>query len=153
MAASVLSATRNMRNLPHLSVERVTTADDLSVWIDIWSERSTEPPGPREALYASLGLNRSEPLRHYLARLDGRPVGVSQLFLGQRAVGVYSIAVRPDYQGIGLGNALVQMPLVEARTLGYELAVLGPARETITKFEALGFEQCLSSFSGYSLWP
>ena len=30
---------------------------------------------------------RVEPLRHYLARLDGRPVGVSQLFLGQQVAG------------------------------------------------------------------
>jgi GNAT superfamily N-acetyltransferase len=153
LAAPVLIVTQGMRPLPHLTVERVITPDDLKVWMDIWAEHDVSPRAPRESLYAGLGLNRFEPLRHYLARLDGRPVGVSQLFLGQRSAGVYSVAVRHDYRGLGIGAALVQMPLVEARTLGYELAVLGPTHEPTAKFEGLGFERCDSTFSGYSLWP
>ncbi|MEO7192200.1 MAG: GNAT family N-acetyltransferase [Vicinamibacterales bacterium] len=153
MAAPVVLVTRGMRNLPELSIERVTSIEDLAVWVDIWTETRQEPRAPREDLYTSLGLNRFEPLRHYLARLGGRPVGVSQLFLGQRGAGVHNVAVREEYHGLGLGTALVQQPLLEARTLGYDLAVLGPTLEHVPAYEALGFEHLPSTPAEYSLWP
>jgi GNAT superfamily N-acetyltransferase len=142
-----------MRDLPQLSVERVTTPEDLSTWMDVWSNVSGEPRAPREALYTSLGLKRLEPLRHYLARLDGRPVGVSQLFLGQQVAGVYAVGVRPDFRRIGIGAALVQRPLLEARTLGYDLAVADPAADTLPFFNALGLVEFASPFPRYRLWP
>jgi GNAT superfamily N-acetyltransferase len=152
-AAPIVEATRGMRDLPQLAVDRVTTADDLSTWIDVWTSVSGEPRAPRETLYASLGLKRLEPLRHYLARLNGRPVGVSQLFLGQQAAGVYAVAVRPDYRRIGIGAALVQRPLLEARTLGYDLAVADPAADTLPFFTTLGLVEFASPFPRYRLFP
>jgi GNAT superfamily N-acetyltransferase len=152
-AALIVDATRGMRDLPQLMVERVTTPGDLSAWMDIWASVSGEPRAPREALYTSLGLKRVEPLRHYLARLDGRPVGVSQLFLGQQAAGVYAVGVRPDYRRIGIGAALVQRPLLEARTLGYDLAVADPSADTLPFFSALGLAEFTSPYPRYRLWP
>jgi len=151
--AAIVDATRRLRVLPQLDVERVTTSEDLSLWMDIWTECTGAPRTPRESLYASLGLKRFEPLRHYLARLDGRPVGVSQLFLGQRAAGVHEVAVREDFRRLGIGSALVQSPLIEARTLGYELAVARSTPEVQPLFEALGFSEDATPFPEYRLWP
>jgi hypothetical protein len=77
--------------LPGLTIERVTTTEALAEWMHDDPDART----PREPLYASLGLSGSQPLRHYLARLDGTPVGVSQLFLGKQAAGLYCVAVLP----------------------------------------------------------
>ncbi len=153
MAAPIVVVTGTPRDLPELSVDRVTTSEDLDVWMQIWTEVTGEPREPREGLYASLGLKRLEPLRHYLARLDGRPVGVSQIFLGQQAAGIYSIAVRSEFRRLGIGSALVQRPLLEARTLGYDLAVTSPGSANLLFFEALGFSAFPSPFSNYRLWP
>jgi GNAT superfamily N-acetyltransferase len=152
-AARIVDATRGMRDLPQLTVDRVTTPEDLATWMDVWAGISGEPREPRETLYASLGLKRVEPLRHYLARLDGRPVGVSQLFLGQQVAGIYAVAVRPDFRRIGIGAALVQRPLLEARTLGYDLAVADPAADTLPFFRALGLIPFVSPYPRYRLWP
>ncbi len=153
LGASIVDATRNMRDLPQLSIERVTTVDDLSLWMDIWTGITGEPRGPREGLYTSLGLERLEPLRHYLARLDRRPVGVSQLFLGQQAAGIRTVAVRPDFRRLGIGSALAQLPLLEARTLGYELAVASPPLESLPMFSAMRFVESPSPYPRYQLWP
>ena len=153
LAAPIVTVTRGLRTLPDLRIERVTTAEELALWMDLWTEIRNEPRAPREELYLNLGLNRFEPLRHYLARLGGRPVGVSQLFLGQRGAGVHNVSVREEYHGLGLGSALVQHPLLEARTHGYDLAVLGPAPEHVAAFESLGFEQVPATAVDYRLWP
>jgi GNAT superfamily N-acetyltransferase len=152
-AAPIVDVTRRMRDLPQLTVERVTTREELSSWMDIWAQTTSEPRGPREVLYASLGLNRLEPLRHYLARLDRRPVGLSQVFFGQQAAGIHAVAVRADFQRLGIGSALIQRPLLEARTVGYELAVASPTAEGLPMFSALGFDQFESPFPKYRLWP
>ena len=153
LGASIVSAAKRLRVLPQLHVERVTTAEDLSVWMDVWTACTGEPRTPRESLYTSLGLKRFEPMRHYLARLDRRPVGVSQLFLGQQAAGIHEVAVREDFRRLGIGSALVQVPLIEARTLGYEVAVASSTEEVRPLFAALGFCECESPFPRYGLWP
>jgi len=153
MAGPVVDVTRGLRALPELHIERVTTATELALWIDLWTEIRNEPRAPREELYVALGLNRFEPLRHYLARLGNRPVGVSQLFLGQRGAGVHNVAVREEYHGLGLGSALVQHPLLEARTLGYDLAVVTPTATQAEAFEALGLEIVPALVANYQLWP
>lgn len=152
VGAPIVEATRHMRALPQLSVTRVTTPEELSIWMDLWVELSGESRGPRENLYLSLGLKRFEPLRHYLARLDRRPVGVSQLFFGQQTTGIHAVAVRSDFRRLGIGSALVQEPLLEARTQGYELAVAAPAAG-LPLFVALGFRTFPSPFPQYRLWP
>jgi len=153
MAAPIVSVTRGLRTLPDLRIERATSTDELALWMDLWTEMRQEPRAPREELYRALGLNRFEPLRHYLVRLGGRPVGVSQLFLGQRGAGVHNVTVREEYHGLGLGSALVQHPLLEARTLGYDLAVITPSPSQVAPFEALGFEIVPPAALDYQLWP
>jgi hypothetical protein len=69
------------RDVPGLAIQRVVDEVDLAAWVDIWMHFDDGEREPRSRLYASLGLNGDQPLQHYLARLDGQPVGVSQLFL------------------------------------------------------------------------
>jgi GNAT superfamily N-acetyltransferase len=153
VGASIVEVTKRLRVLPQLEVERVTTSEDLSTWMDVWTACTGQSRTPREGLYTSLGLKRLEPLRHYLARLDGRPIGVSQLFLGQQAAGIYEVAVREDFRRLGIGSALVQVPLIEARTIGYELVVASSTPEVLPLFVALGFTEWSSPFLQFRLWP
>jgi len=153
MAAPIVDVTRGMRDLPHLTVERVTTVEELAIWMDVWTEVADEARSPREDLYISLGLKRVEPLRHYLARLNDRPVGVCQLYLGQQAAGLYALGVRPDFRHLGIGRVLAQLPLLEARTLGYDLAVASPAANSLSFFTTLGLHEYPAPFPSHVLWP
>jgi ribosomal protein S18 acetylase RimI-like enzyme len=138
--------------VPGLTIERVSTNADLAAWIDVWIQGDDEPRNPREQLYTSLGFAPVQPLHHYLARLQGQPVGVSQLFLGQRAAGLYCVAVLPELRRRGIGSALTLRPLLAARALGYEVGVLGPSPEGQSMYRRLGFEFFASPFVGHVLW-
>lgn len=152
MAAPLHSLPSEVSALVGLTIERVRTLAGLADWMDVWSEGESEPRKAREQLYASLGLNGLEPLRHYLARLKGQPVGVSQLFLGERSAGLYCVAVLPTFRRRGIGTALTLTPLREARELGYSVGVLGPSPEGQLMYQELGFERFASPSVGYSLW-
>jgi ribosomal protein S18 acetylase RimI-like enzyme len=136
---------------PGLTVERVADASALAAWMDVWGTLDDGPRAPRERLYASLGLGAERPLQLYLARLDGEPAAVSQLFLGRAAAGLYCVTTRPDARRRGVGTAVVLAALRAARARGYEVAVLGPTPESRAMYARLGFALHASPFVGYTL--
>jgi ribosomal protein S18 acetylase RimI-like enzyme len=151
MGAQLPALAREMSRFPGLTVERVTSASELAEWLDVWTETSGEPREPRQQLYESLGFGARQPLHHYVARIDGQPAGVAELFLGQRAAGLYSLAVAPAYRGRGIGTALVLTPLLVARTTGYDTGVVQPPSESRVMFEHLGFEPVPQPSIGYRI--
>lgn len=149
MGARLNSLAREMSRFPGLTVERATVDSELRDWMRIRQTILPEPGELREELYLSLGLGGRHPLHHYLARVDGEPAGVAQLFLGQRAAGLYSVGVAPPFRGRGIGTALVLTPLLVARTLGYDVGVVRPSPDSVLMYEHLGFERLASPVNGY----
>lgn len=125
---------------PGLTIERAINEAGVAQWIDLHpyleNDRRDEP---RERLYVSLGLDGDQPLRHYIARLDGEPVGALSLFLGREAAGIYNVEVAPAWQRRGVGTAMTRAVLEEARRPGYGVGVLAPTRESRSMYERLGF--------------
>jgi ribosomal protein S18 acetylase RimI-like enzyme len=152
MAAALEKVASDIPLPDGLSVQRVTSQADLSAWIDVWIQNDDEPRGPREQLYSSLGISGTEPLRHFIARLDGQAVGVSQLFLGARSAGLYCVSVLPSFRQRGIGTALTLTALRIAQREGYTVGVLGPSPEGQSLYQRLGFELFPSPFLGYTLW-
>lgn len=139
MGASLERLAREMSRFPGLTVDRVLSGEDLREWMDVRGQITPEPRSMREDLYLSLGLGGRQPLHHYLARVDGQPAGVAQLFLGRRAAGLYSVGVAPAFRGRGIGTALVLTPLLVARTLGYDIGVVRPPADSRAMYAHLGF--------------
>lgn len=151
MAARLNRLAREMSRFPGLTIERATTDDELLEWMSVRQQIEPEKGRLRQDLYLSLGLVGRQPLHHYLARVDGEPAGVAQLFLGQRAAGLYSVGVPTPFRGRGIGTALVLTPLLVARTLGYEIGVVRPPADSILMYEHLGFERLEMPVQGYSI--
>ncbi len=126
--------------LPGLTIERVVDEDGITLWgtYHRYLEHHQRDE-PRERLYISLGLNGDQPLRHYVARLSGEPVGALSLFLGREAAGLYNVEVAPQRQGRGIGTAMTRVALEEARNLGAHVGVVAPTRESRSMYERLGF--------------
>ncbi len=151
MGAALADLAREMSRFPGLTVDRVESAEDLRAWFDIWSSITAEPPGPRIQFYSHLDVSGRQPLQFYLAKIDGEPAGIAELFMGGRAAGLYSLGVAPRFRGRGIGTALVLTPLLVARTHGYDLGVVEPADESLPMFEHLGFEQTVHPPYGYRI--
>jgi GNAT superfamily N-acetyltransferase len=123
-----------------LTIERVVDEGGVTLWgtfnRNLENDQRDEP---REQLYISLGLDGDQPLRHYIVRLGGEPVGALSLFLGQEAAGIYNVEVAPTRQRRGVGTAMTRAVLEEARRLGYRVGVVGPTPESRSMYERLGF--------------
>lgn len=93
---------------PVISIEIVTVADNYLR--EIMLNIDEEVFGP-----ASLNEWSLPPFLHYgrvyLARFDGKPVGIAQLMRDWRdpeLIYLYGYAVAPEYQGYGVGTALLR---------------------------------------------
>lgn len=136
-----------------LVIRRVSTPDELTAWMDVWTQMNDENRQPREALYNSLLLRPDLQLRHYVAWVADRPVGTAQLFLGQQSAGLYCVAVLPAYQRQKVGTALVLTALQEAYLANYGTVLTGPTSESASMYRQLGFNVFNSSSEVYHSWP
>lgn len=78
--------------------------------------------------------------RTYLALLNGKPVGTSQLFLSEGVAGIYNVTCIPEARGQGIGSAVTLAPLLEAREMGYRIAVLQASKRGYNVYRRLGFQ-------------
>lgn len=89
--------------------------------------------------------------RLLLGELDGKPVGCVALRpLDESTCEMKRLFVRSDFRGQGLGRALVETVLNEARQLGYatlKLDTLPFMREASRLYEAFGFVRCPPYYS------
>jgi GNAT superfamily N-acetyltransferase len=76
----------------------------------------------------------------YLALLDGKPVGTSQLFLSEGAAGIYNVTCIPEARGQGIGSAITLAPLLKAREMGFRIGVLQASQKGHNVYSRLGFQ-------------
>jgi GNAT superfamily N-acetyltransferase len=145
--AADLHELREPRRPDGLSVERVCDEAGLAAW-----ERTLPlgfGEGEREsrwvaAMYRRLGYAaEGGPWLHFLARLDGEPVGTCTVYLGAGVAGLYFVMVVPERRGAGIGAAVTAAALRYALGLGYRVGVLGSSEMGRSVYARLGFREYL----------
>jgi GNAT superfamily N-acetyltransferase len=101
--------------------------DDLSDW---WCD-----------LFTSIPHGGSTPLRHFLACIDGEPVGTASTYMEDGVVGLASVGVPEAYRRQGIGSAITVAALVAARELGCQLGVLFSSSMATSVYKGLGFNR------------
>jgi GNAT superfamily N-acetyltransferase len=129
---------------PGLTVEPVADMETLKQWGEAVL-RSFEIPAalldPWFQTYSPLGVE--PPLRYYLARLDGHPVGGSLMLLGEAVAGLFAVGTVPEARRQGIGAAVTRAPCREARDRGYRYAILSASSMGEPVYRRLGFvEYC-----------
>jgi GNAT superfamily N-acetyltransferase len=76
----------------------------------------------------------------YLALLDGKPVGTSQLFLSEGVAGIYNVTCIPEARGQGIGSAITLAPLHKARQMGCRMGILQASQKGYNVYRRLGFQ-------------
>jgi GNAT superfamily N-acetyltransferase len=141
MAVDLSLLPENLRICPGLRIVPVEDECPLRQWIHV----------------ASIGFKISEKFernwydffvdaifnpqfRTYLALLNGKPIGTSQLFLSEGVAGIYYVSCTPEARGQGIGSAITLAPLLEAREMGYRIGILQASKQGYNVYRRLGFQ-------------
>ena len=81
-----------------------------------------------------------QPFWTYLALLDGRPVGTSQLFLSAGVAGIYNVTCLPDARGQGSGTDMLRSVVANPPGNTWHVPAILP-EEFGKAFERGGFER------------
>jgi len=141
MAANLMALPMDLPTPTGLTIAAVEDKASLQHWARIVTIGFGLPSGS-EAIWLALlaDLVFQLPLRNYLATLDGQPVGASQLCLGAGVAGIYNVACVPEARGRGVGTMITLAPLLEARRLGFNIAILQASRLGYNVYRRLGFQ-------------
>ena len=127
-----------------VAIQQVADAATLGLWLDAFRHGFRVPRAELEqvaALYELLGTGEDAPIRHYLGTLKGDPVATSSLFVAAGVAGIYNVSSIPRVRGRGIGAAMTQHPLREARAMGYRIGVLEASDMGAGVYRRLGFRQ------------
>jgi len=126
---------------PDLRIVPIDDGDMLRQWIHIASVGFKINEQFEQAWYDFFAEAIFETrFQTYLALLNGKPVGTSQLFLSEGAAGIYNVTCLPEARGQGIGSAVTLAPLLKARELGYQIGVLQASQKGYNIYRRLGFQ-------------
>jgi GNAT superfamily N-acetyltransferase len=124
-----------------LKIVRVEDKETLRQWIHVASIGFNVPAQYEDVWYEFFVESVFEqPFWTYLAILNDRPVGTSQLFLSAGVAGIYNVTCVPEVRGQGIGAAITLAPLLDARAIGYQIAILQASEMGAGVYRRLGFQ-------------
>jgi GNAT superfamily N-acetyltransferase len=88
-------------------------------------------------------LAQAQPRRHwmFIAEKESKPVGTAIIYFDRKSAGIYDVEVLDEFQGQGIGTALLQRVCTFAQEQGAVLAVLAASEEGAGFYPRFGFEQ------------
>ena len=79
--------------------------------------------------------------RWFIGFLRGKPVSTSLLVLHKGIPGIYCVATLQEARGAGIGTALTREPLLLAKEMRFDFAVLQSSKLGLPVYEKLGFKE------------
>ncbi len=153
MAIDLRSMTENIVMPPELVLKEVGDAEMLKIHSAIsvrGFDATAESARSYYDNYLASGFGNRMPWHHYIAWLHDTPVGISSLLLHAGLAGIYGVATIPEARKQGIGAALTLHAMQEARTLGYNIAILAPSHMGLNIYRRLGFREVGMTY--YYLW-
>jgi ribosomal protein S18 acetylase RimI-like enzyme len=148
-----------LRNIPGadppdgLTIERVTDQELHRGWLTAMDKGfGMEPETVRmlDEMGAAAPFDEDATWVRFVGSVDGRPVASSGLLLHAGVAGLFNVATLPAARRRGYGTAMTLAALGHARSLGYEVAILGTSDLGRGVYEGLGFHDVCKS-RGYVL--
>ena len=124
-----------------LQITTVENEEMLRNWIHVASIGFGIPRDVENIWYEFFAYAACDrPFQTYLALLNGKPVGTSQLFTSAGVAGIYNVTCLPEARGQGIGTAITLAPLLEAREMGYRVGILQASSMGRRVYNRLGFQ-------------
>jgi GNAT superfamily N-acetyltransferase len=143
---------------PDAGIPPPTTGDSLRVVrvsddeLDVYAATLADGFGvPREvfAMFAAPALSGTKGITHYLAWVDGVPVGTGMAAVSEDLLGVFNISVLPGHRRRGYGQAITTEIVRAGGTVGAPTAYLYSSTLGEHVYASVGFRvaETLTSFS------
>ncbi len=127
---------------PNLTIQIVQTECELKVFTDLAADAfAMNPKATEQWLALNDAVMRQGEQVHFMAYLDGVPVGTATLSVSSSA-GIWNLATLPQQRKHGIGGALVHAALLEAKKRQHAqvMAILMPKGLAWGLFTKLGFQ-------------
>jgi len=135
-----------------VTIEEVTTLEGLDAFREAFAGGFELPQSVADAfnaVFRAIGIGEDKSLRHFLARLNGKPAASSSVMFAGGVAGVYNVATLPSARGQGIGRAVTAYPLYIAREAGYRVSILKSSQMGYSVYRKMGYEQ-VCEFKNYT---
>ena len=129
---------------PGLTIEHVEDEDTLRTLVHTSATGFGLPQSAERgflAVHTGAGFGRDHGWRHYLALLNGEPVGAASIFLGDGLASIAAMATVPDARRQGIGSSLTFETLRHALDLGYRIGTLESSEMAMGTYRRTGFRE------------
>jgi len=137
-----------------LTIDLIDDNEMMQSWLEIMQENYDLSPkivNDISTLYSQQSSENQMPFRQFLARLNGKPVGIGTLFIYEESAGIYDLCVLPEVRCKGIGAAIVEEMLRYSEACGCRTAIAVAPSKGRGVFHPLGFQK-QGQFSIYK-WP
>jgi hypothetical protein len=154
MAADLKAMNEDEKPPAGLKITEVNGDKTLEAWCHVACMGFGIPEQAEPALkeWIKTDFEHRLPLKLYLGIMDGKPAATSMYYLGAGVAGIYFVAALPEVRNKGVGFAITQKPLVEARKLGYRVGTLQASKKGEPVYLRMGFKEYFKTGS-YSWMP
>ncbi len=135
-----------------LKITEVKDNNALKAWCHIACAGFGIPVTAEPAMmeWLKTDLECKLPVKHYLGLMDGIPAATSMSYLAAGVAGIYLVATLPEARNKGVGFAMTQKPLKDAKTLGYLIGTLQASKMGEPVYLRMGFKEHFQT--GYYAW-
>lgn len=126
-----------------LKIKVVQTESELKVFTDLAANAfGMNPTATEQCLALNTSLMKRGEQVHFMAYWNGVPVGTATLSSSPSSAGIWNLTTVSEHRKHGIGGALVQAALVEAKKRQYDqvMAILMPKGLAWGLFSKLGFK-------------
>ncbi len=127
------------------SFKQVNNDNLLKIWAETQSKAFEADSSFTKHIYdfeKTLGTDKSSPWIRYIGFLSKEPVAVSILFHAAGVAAVFNVATMPEFRRQGIGTFMTKIPLLKARSLGYNYGVLKASPMGVHLYRKMQFEEC-----------
>lgn len=142
MALKLEKLSEESEIIPGLEIVEVKTEDDFTSFMEVLKDgfETTEEVAYGFRIIDEAILHQPEYGTHYLARLDGEIIAISSVVYLAGVAGIYNVATLEKARGKGIGTAITKQPLLEAKSKGYQLAILHSSELGFNVYKNIGFQ-------------
>lgn len=126
---------------PHetaVDVAEVTSGDGLDDLLAVFTDVFERPSELAEAVYGA--LSAADDVRLFVGRVDDHPAASGVLVQSDEVAGVYTIGVREEYRGRGIGTEMSRAVLRAGRDAGCDVGILQTSGGVAAMYRSMGFQ-------------